>query len=131
MSLLVASATESKVTIEGEEVVGLQSLDFKIIRQQIDVTGIGQGTLIGVAEAGMFKVNGTLRIRSLNKKLDELLYMAVPTPFSLVATLMKGGQQIKKIAFAECYLDDKSYEMETGGVGLTVYNFTAKAVREE
>lgn len=131
MSLLVASATESKVTIEGEEIVGLQSLDFKVVRQQIDVTGIGQGNLLGVAEAGMFKVNGTLRVRSLNKKLDGLLYMPIPTPFSLVATLMRGGQQIKKIAFEECYLGDKSYEMETGGVGLTVYNFTAKAVREE
>ena len=131
MSLLLVSATESKVTIEGEEVVGLQSLDFKVVRQQIDVTGIGQGLLLGVAEAGMFKVNGTLRMRSLSKKLDDLLYMPVPTPFSLVATLMKGGQQVKKIAFEECFLDDKSFEMETGGVGLTVYNFTAKAVREE
>lgn len=131
MTMYVASATESKVTIEGEEVVGLQSLDFKVSRQQIDITSIGQGNLIGMAEAGMFKVSGTLRVRSLNKKLDDLLYMAVPTPFSLVATLMKGGQQVKKIAFEECYVNDKSYEMETSGVGLTVYDFTAKAVREE
>lgn len=131
MSHVVASAQESKVLLEGKEIVGLQSIDFKVVRQQIDVHAIGMDQRIGVAETGMFKINGTLRVRSMCKELDDYLYMPVQTPFSLVAMLRRAGKQMKKIAFEECFIEDKSYEMGTGGVGLTVYNFTSKAVREE
>jgi hypothetical protein len=48
----------------------------------------------------------------------------------MVATLVRAGTQIRQIEFSEVFLDDKSFEMETGGVGVTVYNFTAKTVRE-
>jgi len=131
MSLIYVAAAKSKVTIDGEEVLGLQSIDFKVKRRQADVEAVGWGERVGV-ESGQVVVHGTLRVTSLNKKLDELLYMPTPTPFNMVADLRKSEDEgIKKITFDECFLDDKSFEMTANGTGLTVYNYTSTRVREE
>jgi hypothetical protein len=130
MSLMLVSAAKSKVTIDGEVVDGVQSIDFKVRRRQADVESIGWDERIGV-ESGQIIVTGTLRVSSMHKTLDDLLYMPVPLSFNMVAQLNKGDELIKKITFDECYLDDKSFEMTANGVGLTVYNFTATRVREE
>jgi hypothetical protein len=115
---------------DGEEVEGLQSIDFKITRTQADISAVGWLERIGV-DSGQVIVKGTLRIHSLNSKLDELLYMPVPTPFNMVVMLNKGTEKIKQITFDECYLDDKGFEMSSTGVGTTIYNFTATRAREE
>lgn len=130
MSLMLVSAAKSKVTIDGDEVNGIQSIDFKVRRRQADVESVGWGERIGV-ESGQVIVTGTLRVSSMFKKLDDLLYMAVPDSFNMVAELKKGEDLVKKITFDECYLDDKSFEMTANGLGLTVYNYTATRVREE
>jgi hypothetical protein len=127
---MLVSAAKSKVTIDGEAVDGVQSIDFKVRRRQADVESIGWDERIGV-ESGQIVVTGTLRVSSMHKTLDDLLYMPVPLSFNMVAELKKGDDLIKKITFDECYLDDKSFEMTANGVGLTVYNFTATRVREE
>jgi len=131
MSILVVSATESKVTVDGEEVAGLQSIDFKVSREQVDITSVGLGERQGVIESGQLSVTGTLTIRSLNKKLDDLLYSVVPVSFNMVADLKKAGTTVKKITFDECFLDDKAFTLDAAGVGITVYNFTSTRVREE
>jgi hypothetical protein len=130
MSLVIASAATSKVTIEGEDVAGLQSIEFVVRRRQMDVDAVGVGERIGV-DAGHIFVTGTLRIRSLNSTLDERLYALVPEPFNMVAELKQGETTVKTITFDECFLDDKSFELTANGVGITVYNFTATRVREE
>ena len=130
MSVMIVSAATSKVTVDQEEVTGLQSLEFTVKRRQQDVESVGQGLRIGV-ESGLATAMGTLRIRSLNKKLDDLLYMPVPVPFTLVATLMKGDTKVKTITFQDCYLDDKSFELGANAVASTVYNFTSTNIKEE
>jgi len=130
MSLVIASAATSKVTIEGEDIAGLQSMEFAVKRRQMDVDAVGVGERIGV-DAGHIFVTGTLRIRSLNSTLDERLYALVPEPFNMVAELKQGETTVKTITFDECFLDDKSFELTANGVGITVYNFTATRVREE
>ena len=130
MSMFLASAATSVVTIDGEQVMGIQSLEYKVVRRQVDVESVGMGERMGV-ESGLITVTGTLRIKSLSRKLDDLLYMDVPVPFNMVAELKKGEELIKKITFDECYVDDKSFELGAEGVGLTVYDFTATRVREE
>lgn len=130
MSLVIASAATSKITIEGADVHGLQSLEFAVRRRQMDVDAVGVGERIGV-DAGHIFVTGSLKIRSLNSTLDERLYALVPESFSMVAELKQGETTVKTITFDECYLDDKSFELTANGVGITVYNFTATRVREE
>jgi len=130
MSLMLVSKATSKVTVDGEELNGLQTLEFKVKRRQTDIEGVGMGERIGV-ESGLFIVNGTLRVRSLNKKLDDLLYTPVAVPFNMVAELKKGDELVKKITFDECFLDDKSFELGIDDVATTIYTFTATRVREE
>ena len=130
MSLVIASAATSKITIEGADVHGLQSLEFAVRRRQMDVDAVGVGERIGV-DAGHIFVKGSLKIRSLNSTLDERLYALVPESFSMVAELKQGETTVKTITFDECFLDDKSFELTANGVGITVYNFTATRVREE
>jgi hypothetical protein len=130
MAMLIASAAKSSVTIEGEPVEGVQSIDFSVKRRQADIEAIGSGERIGV-ESGQFVVTGSIRISSMNKLLDDRLYALTPESFNMVITLVKGAEQIRQITFNECYLDDKSFEMSANGVGLTVYNFTSTTVLEE
>lgn len=130
MSLLVVSAAKSSVMLNDELMHGVQSVDFKVRRRQSDVEAVGWGERVGV-ETGQVIVNGTIRVSSLNKTLDERLYAPVPKGFSLILTLMKGEEQLRKITFDECFLDDKSFEMTANGVGVTAYNFTSTRVREE
>jgi hypothetical protein len=128
--MLIASAAKSSVTIEGENVEGVQSVDFSVKRRQADIEAIGSGERIGV-ESGQVVVNGSIRISSMNVLLDERLYALTPESFNMVITLVKGAEKIRQITFNECYLDDKSFEMSANGVGLTVYNFTSTTVLEE
>jgi hypothetical protein len=130
MAMLIASAAKSSVTIEGEPVEGVQSIDFSVKRRQADIEAIGSGERIGV-ESGQVVVTGSIRISSMNKLLDDRLYALTPESFNMVITLVKGAEQIRQITFNECYLDDKSFEMSANGVGLTVYNFTSTTVLEE
>jgi hypothetical protein len=130
MAMLIASAAKSSVTIEGEPVEGVQSIDFSVKRRQADIEAIGSGERIGV-ESGQVVVNGSIRISSMSKLLDDRLYALTPESFNMVITLVKGAEQIRQITFNECYLDDKSFEMSANGVGLTVYNFTSTTVLEE
>ena len=131
MSIIRAAGTESKVLIDGNEVFGLQSIDFKVERKQVDIVSIGLGERQAVIETGQFTVTGTLRIASLNTALDDLLYALVPLSFNMVVQLKVAAGDTRKLTFDECFLDDKSFTMDAAGVGITVYNFTATRVREE
>jgi hypothetical protein len=132
VSLMIVSAAKSKVLIEGVEIPGVQSLDFKVRRRQADIEAIGVAERIGI-EQGQVIVTGSIRISSLNTDLDDkYLYPVDPPGFNMVLTLNVGvGIQLRQITFDECYLDDKTFEMTANGVGVTAYNFTATRVREE
>ena len=131
MSLVIVSAAKSKVTIEGNDIPGVQSIDFKVRRRQADIEAIGVAERIGI-ESGQVVVTGTLRISSLNTALDDFLYPIDPPGFNMVLTLnVAEGTQVRKITFDECFLDDKTFEMTANGVGITSYNFTSTRVREE
>ncbi|HUS77431.1 MAG TPA: hypothetical protein VM050_02030 [Patescibacteria group bacterium] len=131
MSLMIVSAAKSKVLVEGVELAGVQSLDFKVQRRQADIEAIGVAERIGI-EQGQVIVTGSLRISSLNTDLDNFLYPVDPPGFNMVLTLnVAEGTKVRQITFDECYLDDKSFEMTANGVGVTAYNFTSTRVREE
>jgi len=131
VSLMIVSAAKSKVLVEGNEIPGIQSLDFKVQRRQADIEAIGIAERIGV-EQGQVIVTGSIRISSLNTALDDFLYPVDPPGFNMVLTLnVAEGTKVRQITFDECYLDDKTFEMTANGVGVTAYNFTSTRVREE
>jgi hypothetical protein len=126
------SANVSNIKIDGEVVTGLQAIDYKIVRNRQNVHNIGIDERVGVDYGPMY-VTGTLRVRSTYPKLDTMLIKGVADvkPFQLVVELKKLGQAIKTLSFDDCYLEGKTFSMDSNGVGLSDYAFTATRVREQ
>ncbi|PKP60315.1 MAG: hypothetical protein CVT89_00090 [Candidatus Altiarchaeales archaeon HGW-Altiarchaeales-2] len=131
MAALILSASASKVTIDGTSIEGLQSIEYKYSRNRKDIEAVGSDERIGV-DYGLKVVTGTLKVKSTCPKLDELF--GKPTTeeakFQIVAELKK-GESLKKISFDDCWIDDKNMSMDTNGVAITTYTFSATRVREE
>jgi hypothetical protein len=126
------SANVSNIKVDGEAIPGLQAIDFKIVRNRQNVHNIGIDERIGVDYGPMF-VTGNLRVRSTYPKLDTMLITGVADvkPFQLVVELKKLGQSIKTLSFDDCYLESKSFSMDSNGVGISDYSFTATRLREQ
>jgi hypothetical protein len=126
------SANVSNIKVDGEVIPGLQSIDYKIIRNRQNVHNIGIDERVGVDYGPMY-VTGTLRVRSTYPKLDTILITGIADvkSFQLVVELKKGGQAIKTLSFDDCYLEGKAFSMDSNGVGLSDYTFTATRLREQ
>ena len=129
---VLMSANVSNVKIDGEVVAGLQAIEYKIVRNRLNVHNIGIDERIGVDYGPMY-VTGTLRVRSSYPKLDTALIAGVADvkSFQLVVELKKLGQAVKTLSFDDCYLEGKSFSMDANGVGISDYSFTATRVREQ
>jgi hypothetical protein len=44
---------------------------------------------------------------------------------------LKHGDAIRDVSFQQCYMDDKSFALDTEHHGETIYTFTAKLVEEK
>jgi len=130
MAATILSASGSKVTIDGSQIEGLQSIEYKYSRSRKDIEAVGTDERIGV-DYGLKVVTGTLKVKSTSKKLDTLLNKSTEdAKFQIVAELKKGNV-IRKATFDDCWLDDKSFGMDANGVGMSTYSFSATRVREE
>ena len=131
--LLIAAST-SKLTIDGKDVPGVQSLDFKISRNRQNIHSVSSDERIG-AYYGALYVQGSIKIRSAFPDLDKKLYETIPKlkHFQIMIELHPQGsdQLVKKITFDECYVEDKIFGMDATGVAITTYNFTSTRIREE
>ncbi len=129
---VIISANVSNIKVDGEVIPGLQTIDYKIVRNRQNVHNIGIDERIGVDYGPMF-VEGTLRIRSTYPKFDTMLITGVANvkPFQLVVELKKGGQSIKTLSFDECYLEGKAFSMDANGTGMSDYTFTSTRLREQ
>lgn len=131
---MLVSASNSKVLMDGKDIPGIQSIDFKISRNRQNVHSISTDERIGAYYGALF-VQGALKIRSAYEPLDKKLYESIPQlkHFQLVLELTPQGadKATKKITFDECYVEDKSLGMDATGVMVTTYNFTSTRIREE
>jgi hypothetical protein len=128
----VASANVSSVKVDGEVIPGLQSIEWKIIRNRQNVYNIGGDERVGV-DYGPLYVQGVIRIRSTYPKFDSILLSPLPEvkSFQLVIELKMRGTAVKTISFDDCYLEDKTFTLDANGVGISLYTFTATRVREQ
>jgi hypothetical protein len=113
-----------QVYLDGEELNGVLSVYFKITRTEDYPTSTERIPSTNKAEC-------TLQIKPLNTYLDELLYKPVPTPCHIAIILKEGNELIKQIFFDECYVKDKSFEIDSSEVGVTTYHLTSPRPREE
>jgi hypothetical protein len=128
----IISANVSNIKVDGEVVAGLQAIEFKVVRNRQNVHNIGIDERIGVDYGPMF-VTGSLTVRSTHPKLDTMLIKGVADvkPFQLVVELKKGGEAIKTLSFDDCYLEGKTFSMDSNGVGISEYSFTSTRLREQ
>jgi hypothetical protein len=133
-TILSANRSNVSITVEGQEpqtIEGLQSITYRSFQNREDVAAIGTDERIDVA-FGLKIVKGCLQIKSTNTTLNELL--SDGTSFQLVANLKSGGgdqESVQRVTFDQCYLDDKEFEIDVSGIGVTNYYFNATKVREE
>jgi hypothetical protein len=130
--LSIISANVSGITVDGKAIPGLQSMEYKVVRNRQNVHNIGVDERIGVDYGAMF-VNGNMRVRSTFPDFDKKLLAGVGEnkSFQLVVALKKWGKDIRKLTFDECYLEGKNFAMDANGVGVTEYQWTATRLREE
>jgi len=133
-SPVLVAASASKITLDGKDVPGVQSLDFKISRNRQNIHSLSSDERIGAYYGALF-VQGSIKVRSTFPELDKKLYETIPKlkHFQIVVELHPQGadQLVKKITFDECYLEDKVFGMDAAGIAITTYNFTSTRVREE
>lgn len=123
--IFTSFASEAKVN--GETVEGLQSIEYREIKNRYDVGAIGTDERIAVYY-GLRVVIGKLRVASANTTLDGLLGSG--EEFSISATL-RHGDTTRTVTFDGCRMDEKTFALSTDAHGETVYSFTATRLREE
>lgn len=135
----IYSSRESVVSIDGKEVDGIQSIEWKENRQRTDVFGTGEDLRIGV-EYGVKLISGTIRVKSSINALDEKLKKSGVTEskFDLIITLRKTGgvgttadKQEFLFTFDQSYVDSVERSMDVNGVAISTYLFTATNVIAE
>jgi hypothetical protein len=127
----IASANVSVVKVDGEVIPGVQSIEWKIIRNRQNVYNIGSQERVGV-DVGPLYVHGLIRVRSTSTRLDELLLKEVKDlkPVQILVQTMLRTAKVKDISFDDAYIEEKTFSIDSNGVGISVYTFTATRVRE-
>jgi len=123
----IFSANSSSVLVDNENVEGLRSIEYKLLRERNDVFAVGSEERVAVYY-GARRVVGRLVVASASAKLDGLA--ASSAAFQVVANL-RHGDASRSVAFDDCHLESKEFSMGTGGHGEMIYSFSATRIREE
>jgi hypothetical protein len=123
----IYTAFASEVKVNEETIEGIQSIDYKMVKNRQHVGAIGTDERIAVY-FGLKVVTGRLRVASASPTLDGLLQSN--DEFSISATL-RHRDTTRLVTFDACYMEEKTFGMSTEGHGETIYSFTATRVREE
>jgi hypothetical protein len=130
----LVTASTSKITIDGKDVPGVQSIEFKVNSNATNIHSITTDERIGAYYGGV-NVEGSLKVRSLFAELDKKMYETLPQlkHFQIVIELHPQGEDAikKKISIDEAYLTGKAFGIDATGVGVTTYNFTGTRISEE
>lgn len=123
----IFTANRSSLTVNGQAIEGTQAIDYRQVRQQGDVYALGSAERL-TAYYGATQVEGRIQVASTSPALDALATSGAA--FQVVASLAH-GEAGRSVAFDDCYVTRKEFNLGRGGHGETVYTFTATRVREE
>ena len=127
MPQMIYTASSSEAKVNEETIEGLQSIDYRSVRSRHDVGAVGTNERVAVYY-GLTMVVGRIRVASVNAALDTLLRDG--TEFS-ISVRLNHGDASRNVSFDQCYMEDKSFALDTEHHGETIYTFTATRVREE
>jgi hypothetical protein len=122
----IYTAFQSEVKVNEKTIEGLQAIEYSQANTRRQIGAIGTDERIAVY-FGTKIVEGRLTVASASPALDDLLQSR--GTFSISATL-RHGETHRVVAFDECYMEDKTFDMGAEGHGRTVYAFTARRLRE-
>jgi hypothetical protein len=123
----VYTAFASEAKVNEETIEGLQSIEYRQVKNRHDVGAIGTDERITVY-FGLRVVVGRLRVASAVPTLDRLL--DTNEEFSISAVL-RHGETTRNVTFDGCFMDEKTFALSADVHGETIYSFTATRVREE
>jgi hypothetical protein len=123
----VYTAFASEAKVNEETIEGLQSIEYRQVKNRHDVGAIGTDERITVY-FGLRVVVGRLRVASAVPTLDRLL--DTNEEFSISAVL-RHGETTRNVTFDGCFMDEKTFSLSADVHGETIYSFTATRVREE
>ena len=124
MAATIFAANDSSVQVNGTVIEGVRAVEYQYRQARSNVYAIGSAERVGVVSGGRY-VEGRIRVASTAAVLDEIEPEAT---FSVLMTLRQ-GETTAEVAFDECLLTEKSFDMSVGGHGEAVYAFTAVRVR--
>jgi hypothetical protein len=127
MPQMIYTAATSEAKVNEETIEGLQSIDYKVVRNRHDVGAVGTNERVAVYY-GLTMVVGRIRVASVNATLDTLLQSG--EAFSISVRLNHADAN-RNVSFDQCYMEDKGFGLDTEHHGETIYTFTATRVREE
>jgi hypothetical protein len=127
MPQMIYTASSSEAKVNEETIDGLQSIDYRSVRNRHDVGAVGTNERVAVYY-GLTMVVGRIRVASVNATLDTLLREG--SEF-LISVRLTHGDANRNVTFQQCYMEDKTFALDTEHHGETVYTFTATRVVEE
>ncbi len=121
----IFAANESAVLINGEPLLGVQSLEYRRVRERDNVYAVGSAERVNVV-TGREMVEGRISVASTSPLLDGL---GPDEVFSITAQLRQGEDETT-VSFDDCLLMEKTFSIPVAGQGEAQYSFTATRVRE-
>jgi hypothetical protein len=123
---VIFTAHSSSILVDGQPVEAVQGIDYRVVRKQGDVFALGSSERL-TSYYGETRVDGRIIVASANAALDGLVTSG--NAFQVVGNLAHGGAS-RTVAFDDCRMARKEFNLTSGGHGETVYLFTATRVRE-
>src|SRR5437899_1104504 len=120
------AANESSVMLDGKAVEGVRSIEYRYQQVRTNIYALGSAERIGMI-SGPQSVDGILRVVSTSAAFNAL---TTDKSFQVIVQ-MKHGDAKMTVTLDECFLKEKSFNMEVGGTGEALYSFTATRVRED
>jgi hypothetical protein len=124
MATTIFAANDSSVQVNGKPVEGVRSIEYHAHQARTNVYALGSAERVGVI-SGAQAVEGSIRVASTAAALDGL---KPDETFSLLVSF-KQGQAVTEVAFDDCVLTDKTFDMSASGFGEAAYAFTAVRIR--
>ena len=122
----IFAANESIVLLNGEQVEGVDSIEYRFRQTRQNIYALGSAERVGMA-SGAQRVEGRLRVVSASPALNAL---TGEEAFQITAQF-KQGETTMNVSFDDCHLSEKNFELGASSYGVALYEFTASRVREE
>lgn len=128
MATNIFSSSESSVTVGSEKIEGVQSIEYKVVRNITSNYGFGSMTRTSVSY-GNKVVTGTIKVKSHSAILDKMVHNKdMNEKTNMNVHLQQASDSSKDLTFENIFIEDRSFSMDVSGVGLSVYTFSASDI---